>query len=126
MVCGLIFKDDKVFVCRRLPHKSFGGYWEFPGGKVESNETEESCLLRELKEELDMNVEVISYFHTSEYQTKDLMISLSGFLCRFLESSYSLTDHDAYKWIKPADLTTIRLAPADMEIARRIMVLSKG
>ena len=56
VVCGIIQKEGKIFIARRKPHKSLGGYWEFPGGKVEPGEDPVTALTRELKEELDMTI----------------------------------------------------------------------
>ena len=58
VVCGIIYKDRKIFIARRKPHKSMGGLWEFPGGKIEEGEEYADSLKRELQEELEMQVEV--------------------------------------------------------------------
>ena len=58
VVCGIIFKDQKIFICRRNPEASLGGYWEFPGGKIEEGEDHRESLKRELMEELLMDVEI--------------------------------------------------------------------
>jgi 8-oxo-dGTP diphosphatase len=79
VVCGIIYKDEKVFICKRKPHKSLGGYWEFPGGKVEAGEKYEDSLIRELKEELDMTVSVDSYFDTSIHAYEKFRIKLIAF-----------------------------------------------
>ena len=62
VVCGIIFKENKIFICRRKSEKSLGGYWEFPGGKVEQGESNEASLSRELMEELGMKVEVNGFY----------------------------------------------------------------
>lgn len=114
VVCGIIYSDDKVFICRRKPDKSLGGYWEFPGGKVEVNEHPEAALQRELHEELAMEVQIDRYFGTSRYDYPDFSIELIAYCCRLKRSSFTLTDHDAYEWVPPGELLKWKLSPADV------------
>ena len=65
VVCGIIYKDEKKFICRRKPSKSLGGYWEFPCGKIEQYESHKDSLKRELMEELQMEVEIMEYYDSS-------------------------------------------------------------
>ena len=65
---AIIIKEKKVLLMRRAPGKAFAGYWEFPGGKVEENETPEQCLMRELKEELNIEARVKQFFCESIYE----------------------------------------------------------
>jgi 8-oxo-dGTP diphosphatase len=121
VACGLILKDNKIFICRRKPTKSLGGYWEFPGGKLEKEEKEEACLKRELQEELGMDVEVVSFFKNSVHNYGNFKIELIAYTCNFISSSFTLTDHDAFEWIETKDLMKWNLAPADVPIAEALM-----
>lgn len=117
VTCGIIFNDeDKVFLCRRNPEKSMGGYWEFPGGKVEEGESYEECLKRELLEELDMDVRVKDHFITVKHDYGTFEIELIAFICHFQTSSFALMDHDRYEWVKVSNLLDKELAPADVPI----------
>ncbi|MBT0094272.1 (deoxy)nucleoside triphosphate pyrophosphohydrolase [Vibrio alginolyticus] len=117
VTCGIIFNDeDKVFLCRRKPEKSMGGYWEFPGGKVEEGESYEECLKRELFEELDMDVRVNDHFITVQHDYGTFEIELIAFICHFQTSSFVLMDHDRYGWVKISNLLDKELAPADVPI----------
>lgn len=109
--------EGKVFVCRRKPEKSMGGFWEFPGGKVEEGESLEECLKRELVEELDMEVLVTSHFKTVIHDYGTFKVELISFLCEFEHSSYQLIDHDSYEWVQVSELLDKKLAPADVPIA---------
>lgn len=120
VICGIIFKEDKIFLCRRKPNKSLAGYWEFPGGKVETGETEVDALSRELHEELGMKIKIMNHFKTVTHTYNTFTIELVAYTCHFLEASYTLTDHDKYEWVDRKDLNKWNLAPADIPIANAI------
>lgn len=118
VVCGIIFKDNKIFICRRKEGKALAGFWEFPGGKVELGETNEESLKRELKEELDMEVEINNCIGNFTHEYVKTTIELIGYECTLLSYQGKLTDHDAYEWVESERLLTYRLAPADIPIAK--------
>ena len=124
VTCGLIFSNDRVFICRRKPEKSLGGYWEFPGGKVESGETCEDCLARELQEELSMEVLVGEKFMINEHSYEHITIRLIAYICELVSFSDTLTDHDKYEWACVSDLASLKLAPADVPIAEALVGLN--
>lgn len=121
VVCGIIFHDNKIFVCRRKPGKSLSGFWEFPGGKIEENETRQESLARELIEELDMQVSINNFIGTSVHDYGTFKIELLGYKCTLVNYEGKLTDHDKYDWIKPENLLTKNLAPADIPLAEIII-----
>ncbi|SIN78463.1 (deoxy)nucleoside triphosphate pyrophosphohydrolase [Algoriphagus halophilus] len=121
VVCGIIFNDDKVFICRRKPEKSLGGYWEFPGGKIEEGESNEASLSRELMEEIGMKVEVKDYFKTNFHNYGKFKIELIAYKCNFLDAIFELTDHDSFEWVSVEDLNNWNLAPADIPIALELI-----
>lgn len=120
VVCGIIYKDNKILLCRRKQNKSLGGYWEFPGGKVEVGENFENALCRELLEEIGMRVNVNDYFASNIYKYEKVTIDLIAYKCDFIDASYNMTDHDAYEWINENELINWKLAPADIPIARKL------
>ena len=124
VTCGLIFSNDRVFICRRKPEKSLGGYWEFPGGKVEAGETCEDCLARELQEELGMEVSVGEEFMINEHSYDHIRIRLIAYTCELVSFSETLTDHDKYEWACVSDLAGLKLAPADIPIAEALAGLN--
>jgi 8-oxo-dGTP diphosphatase len=121
VVCGIIFQDDKIFICRRKREKTLGGYWEFPGGKIEIGESNEDSLTRELKEELGMTVTVGNHFQTVLHSYETQTIELIAYVCYFQQATYLLTDHDRYEWVDRLTLLQKPLAPADIPIARSLM-----
>lgn len=121
VVCGIIFKDDLVLICRRKPEKSLGGYWEFPGGKVEGSESYEESLLRELIEELDLKVEIKQHFFDTIHYYDKGAIELISFICSTKDTVKESTDHDLIEWVKVEELLNWRLAPADVPIAKELI-----
>lgn len=117
VVCGIIYKDEKVLLCRRSLHKMLGGYWEFPGGKVEEGESHQESLLRELNEELGMQVKVGAHFKTVIHPYDNNTIELISYVCQFQRADFMLVDHDAVEWVNVQDLIKKHLAPADIPIA---------
>ncbi|CAM3689352.1 (deoxy)nucleoside triphosphate pyrophosphohydrolase [Sphingobacterium prati] len=121
VVCGIIFKDDLVLICRRKPEKSLGGYWEFPGGKVEDMESYEESLLRELIEELNLKVEIKQHFFDTVHHYDKGAIELISFICETENIATESTDHDQLEWVKVSDLLNWKLAPADIPIAKELI-----
>jgi 8-oxo-dGTP diphosphatase len=121
VVCGIIFKDDLVLICRRKPDKSLGGYWEFPGGKVEDGESYEESLLRELIEELNLKVEIKEHFFDTVHHYDNGDIELISFICKTQSIATESTDHDLLEWVEVDDLLNWKLAPADIPIAKKLI-----
>lgn len=121
VVCGILFKDDLVLICRRKPEKSLGGYWEFPGGKVEDGESYEESLLRELIEELNLKVEIKQHFFDTVHHYDKGSIELISFICESEDIATESTDHDRLEWVNVDDLLNWKLAPADIPIAKELI-----
>ena len=120
VVCGIVYKNDKVFICRRKPSKHLGGFWEFPGGKIDKGESNEDSLKRELMEELQMEVDVIEYFDSSKYDYKNFSIELIAYNCNLRNWNVHLTDHDLYEWVTPDEILNWKFGPADIPLAKKI------
>jgi 8-oxo-dGTP diphosphatase len=118
VVCGIIFDRENVFICRRKQEKSLAGYWEFPGGKIEGNETKKEALLRELLEELEMEVNIKEFIGQSNYDYGDFKIELYGYNCQLISYKGKLTDHDSYEWLEFNKLKKYQLAPADIPLIK--------
>jgi 8-oxo-dGTP diphosphatase len=117
LVCGIIYKGDEVLICRWAAHKSLGGFWEFPGGKVEQGKSKLNSLERELMEELGMEVIDADYFIEHSHHYGDLVIKLIAYKCQFKAATFVMTDYDDYLWVLPTSLDGFELAPADVPIA---------
>lgn len=113
VVCGIISKDDKIFIARRKPEKDLGGYWEFPGGKLENDEDPISALQRELLEELGMEVGNIQYLDKKEHEYDTFIIELFAYSCDFINATFLMTDHDQFLFAEKNKLNNFKLSPAD-------------
>lgn len=113
VVCGIIQKEDTYFIAKRNLEKHLGGYWEFPGGKIEKDESPQSALERELLEELGMKVEGIQIFGSHIHAYEHLTIELIAYSCCFKEATFRMTDHIDYAFIKVQDFDKYKMAPAD-------------
>ncbi len=120
VVCGIIYNKGKIFIARRNLEKSLGGYWEFPGGKVEIGEKFENALIRELEEELGMKVIIRKYLGSNEHKYENFYVNLIAYECEFVSATFKMTDHDEYKWVDIDILLQANLAPADIPIINLI------
>ena len=120
VVCGLIQKDNKFLITRRKQNKSLGGYWEFPGGKTESGETDIEALKRERKDELGIEIYNLSYFAENTHDYDKFKIQLKAYTCKTDSDPLKLIDHDAFKWSTLSDIVENELAPADRPILNKL------
>ena len=119
VVAAIICSNGKILATQR----GYGGYkdwWEFPGGKTEPGETPEEALRREIREELDTEIRVESFFTTVEYDYPEFHLSMDCFLCSITGGSPVLLEHEAAKWLLPEELDSVRWLPADEEIVRKL------
>ena len=112
VVAAIIEKEDKILIAQRLKGEH-QGLWEFPGGKVEDNETNEQALIREIKEEFETDIQINSYLTTLEYQYPAFYLVMDCYICTLISESMQLNDHSAIRWIAPQD-TNINWVPADI------------
>jgi 8-oxo-dGTP diphosphatase len=112
---ALIDADGRVLICQRPEGKQLAGLWEFPGGKVEAGETPEACLIRELEEELGIEVTHACLapfvFASHEYEAFHLLMPL--YLVRRWTGQIVAREHKALAWVKPNKLTDYPMPPAD-------------
>lgn len=121
VVAALIKKDNNVLIARRSTgDENVLGKWEFPGGKVESNETEEHAIEREIKEEFELDIKANKYItnNVCEYPTK--IVDLRLYECEYISGEFKLHDHSEYKRVNINELLNYDLAPADIPLAKYI------
>lgn len=114
--CAVIIHDGKVFVARRGKHSKQALKWEFPGGKLEPDETELDCLHRELAEELQMKVVAVKKLPEFTHCYPDFIVKLIPYHCRLTSHHYSLSEHAQIAWLLPDDLPNLDWAAADVQL----------
>lgn len=112
-----VLRDDEVLVAQRHPESFLGGLWEFPGGKREADESLEECLVREMKEELDVDVEVGEQFLSLQHVYSHFRITLYAFRCRLKDGTPRCVECADFRWVKPQELDDLPMAVTDRQIA---------
>ena len=119
VVAAIIIKNEKVFATQR-GYGDFKGGWEFPGGKIDAGETPEEALIREIKEELDTEVEIIELLDTVEYDYPNFHLSMDCFICNIKTGDLVLKEHEAAQWLTKETLDTVNWLPADLGLIDKI------
>ena len=118
VTCAVIRNDEGlVLTVRRGPAMDNAGKWEFPGGKTRPGEDHEDCIIREIGEELGINIIITGRLDPVEHDYGHRQIRLIPFLCDTLAPKPVLSEHDEYRWMKPDELITLEMTAADIPIA---------
>ncbi len=120
VVGAAIIRDGRVFCAQRGKCKQVAGKWEFPGGKIESGESPQQALVREIHEELRCTVTVGKRVETTDNAYSFGTVELSTYYCRLAAGKPVLTEHQDARWEKPADMPSLDWAPADLPAMREI------
>ena len=113
VVAGIIYKNNKFLMAQRNLKKDQGGLWEFPGGKVEKNESYENALIREIKEELNADIEVDEYVGENVHHYPENDIKLIFYKAKLLSEQIELLEHESYEWITKEEKDKFEFAGAD-------------
>lgn len=121
-VAAAIIANERgqLLIARRRMGKSQQGLWEFPGGKLEPGESPEACLVRELREEMNIAIAPYARFGENEHDYGAVQIRLMAYLANDLHGEIRLVDHDAYRWIKREELAAFEWAAADVPFVERL------
>ncbi len=113
VVAAAIEKDGKFFCAQRPEGKSLGGFWEFPGGKLETGESPEQALIREIKEELNSEIEIVTYINEASYDYDFGTVVMKTYHAKLISGNLELLEHQNSTWLAPNELDTLNWAPVD-------------
>ena len=126
VTCAIILKDDKILVTQRSEKMSLPLKWEFPGGKVENDETAENCILREVKEELNIKIQIIEKLEEKAFDYDNFSINLIPFISNYICGDLMLTEHTASKWLSKTELNCLDWASADIPVLEMFLKTNYG
>ena len=121
VTCAIIVEGNKILVTQRSEKMSLPLKWEFPGGKIEKNETAEACILREIKEELNLEIEIVTRLESKSFDYPSFSINLIPFISKYLSGIINLNEHKDYKWLTKEELKLLEWAPADIPILQEFL-----
>lgn len=120
VVAAIISQGDRILATQRGYGEQKGG-WEFPGGKVEGNESPETAIVREIKEELNADIEVTGFLTTVEHDYPTFHLSMDCFWAKLKSGSeMTLLEHEAAKWLMLDNLDSVDWLPADVKLVEAI------
>lgn len=119
VVAAVIVRNETVFATQR-GYGEFKDWWEFPGGKIETGETEEDALKREIREELATEISVGEKLGTVEYDYPTFHLTMECFLCSVVFGKLTLLEHENAKWLNASELQSVKWLPADKEILDKV------
>ena len=122
-VAGVIKNEKGEILCTlrdqgKYEYVSFK--WEFPGGKIEEGETNQQTLARELREELEIEVEIGDFFYQVEHDYPDFHLSMAVYECKLISKEMKMNVHKGFKWLAPKDMMTLDWAAADIPVAELV------
>ena len=120
VVAAIIKSEGYYLLAKRNRDKYMGLKWEFPGGKVERNETFKEALSREILEELNVNIEIHKKVAEERYQDEEINITLHYYMCSLIDNDIVLSEHEAIEWVKKQDFINYEFVPGDGDITSLI------
>jgi 8-oxo-dGTP diphosphatase len=123
-VVGAIIEnsDNEILCALRSPNMSLPNMWEFPGGKLENNENIKDAIAREIKEELNCEVEFTSIFNDNTHEYDNFIVHLITVKCILIEGTPTASEHSKLIWLKREDLTSLNWAPADIPAVMQLHI----
>lgn len=122
VVAAIIIENDKIFATQR-GYGEFKGGWEFPGGKIEEGETPQQALIREIREELDTEIEVGELVDRVEYDYPQFHLSMDCFLCKIKSGKLVLKEHEDARWLRREELGSVEWLPADEGLVEKLSTI---
>ena len=117
---------EKIILATQRGYGEMKDGWEFPGGKIESGETPQEALKREIMEELDTEIEVGKLIDTIEYDYPEFHLSMDCFWCEIIKGKLVLKEHEAARWLTRNQLADVKWLPADVKLIEKIVGKYRG
>jgi 8-oxo-dGTP diphosphatase len=121
VTAAIIEKDGKILIAKRRKNDPLKDKWEFPGGKIEPNETPEECLRRELYEELGIDTKIGEFICSNKYDYSHISIELLVYRVYHLTGEFKANDHEEIKWVTPSDLSSYEFPEADAPVVDKLL-----
>lgn len=115
-----IMDGENILAMQRSKQMTLSGLWEFPGGKIENGETETEALIREIKEELDIDIKIIDYLDEASYAYSFGTVNLKVYITEIISGNITLKEHSAKKWLHTSELRSLDWAPVDIPLLEKI------
>ncbi|MEI5986176.1 MULTISPECIES: (deoxy)nucleoside triphosphate pyrophosphohydrolase [Sphingobacterium] len=116
VACALIEKDQQILICQRSASMKLPLKWEFPGGKQEEGESLEECLLREVKEEINLDISIEQALTKVEYHYPDFSLTLYPYVCKLKAGELKVLEHEQVIWVDQTELFRYDWANADLPV----------
>ena len=126
VTCAIIEKNAEVLAAQRGSAMTMPFKWEFPGGKINPGETAENCIIREIKEELGIEIQIINMLPSSSHSYPDLHVRLHPFVCRITNGRILPAEHRAVQWTPHDRLLTLEWAEADVAVVKSYLDYRAG
>lgn len=120
VVCAVIVNQDQILAAQRSETMSLPLKWEFPGGKIQADESDEDCLYREIAEELNITVEITCRLNSSRYKYEHVEIELIPFIAWYIAGQMKLAEHREARWLSKNQLQLLDWAPADLPVLNQL------
>lgn len=119
VICNSLKEEKRIFATAK-GYGEFKGQWEFPGGKVEVGETPKQALVREIKEELEIDIKVGDLIDTIKYDYPTFHLSMDCFWCEIIQGELKLVEAEAARWLTKEELYDVQWLPADISLIAKI------
>ena len=121
VTCAIIYFGSKILVTQRSEKMKLPLKWEFPGGKLELGENIETCIKREIKEEINIEIDIIRKLTNNIHDYGEFQVNLIPFIAKHISGDIFLTEHNSYKLLDPSELLNLDWAEADLPIVEEFI-----